>query len=148
MSGRRRSKLQFCSLSGSGHLFLYFSVPRRHRFLSIAVDILKAYSTVALCMPQEVCDCTQERHASFLGSVKTLPDSLFRTMLPADMPVPTVTARKLIFLFARRCFPITRAKGQQYSSVSAAQVKSSLSITASSTFRPLHGSAKSSDWRE
>jgi hypothetical protein len=66
---------------------------------------------LALCMPQEVCGCTQERRAAFVGTVKALADSMFSKMLPSDMPLLTVTARKRIVPLTRRCFYITLAKG-------------------------------------
>jgi hypothetical protein len=61
-------------------------------------------------MPQELRGCTQEGRASFVGTVKSLADSLFSKMLASDMPLPTVTARKSIVPLTRRRFYVTLAK--------------------------------------
>ena len=61
-------------------------------------------------MPQEVCGCTQERRAAFIGAVKPLPDSVLSKMLSSDMPFLTVTARKRIVPLTWRCFYVMHAK--------------------------------------
>ena len=58
--------------------------------------ILKALAMLSFCMPQELRGCTQECQAAFIGIVKALANSIFSKMLPSDMPLLTVTARKRI----------------------------------------------------
>ena len=61
-------------------------------------------------MPQEVRGCTQEGVTSLVGTVKALADSLVSKMLASDVPLPTVTARVLVFPLAWPCFFVTLAK--------------------------------------